>query len=92
MDVNLSEHRGTMIASASLVDKVGQALGAMIGGTAILLYNSIYEALFWVTLFAGLASLCLWIPLIYTYDKDLAEVNQIMTERAEKMKKSLTDS
>jgi len=91
MDVNLSEHRGTMIAMAALVDQVGRALGAIIGGRAILMYDSIYESVFWVSLWAGLISLCFWIPLLFTYKKDLAEVNQIMAERAEKMKKSLVD-
>jgi predicted MFS family arabinose efflux permease len=92
MDVNLPEHRGTMRSMAALVDKVGQSIGAIIGGAMIITYDSIYEAVFWVSLWAGLVSLCFWIPLLFTYKKDLAEVNQIMTERAEKMKKSLADA
>lgn len=87
MDVNLPEHRGTMRSMAALVDKVGQSIGAIIGGAMIITYDSIYEAVFWVSLWAGLVSLCFWIPLLFTYKKDLAEVNQIMTLRAEKMKK-----
>ncbi|MCP4763727.1 MAG: MFS transporter [archaeon] len=91
MDVNLSEHRGTMVSMASLVDKVGQSLGAIIGGMAIMAYDSIYEAVFWVSLLAGSISLCFWIPLLFTYDKDLAEVNQIMMDRAKEMKAKLPD-
>ncbi|MHA1283588.1 MAG: MFS transporter [Promethearchaeota archaeon] len=85
IDVNLPEHRGTMIAMASFVDTIGRALGAVIGGFFIVMTDSIAGTILWATLIFGIISSAFWIPLFYTCNKDYEEVHSIMQKRAEEI-------
>ncbi|MHA1660673.1 MAG: MFS transporter [Promethearchaeota archaeon] len=91
MDINLPENRGTMIAVATFIDTIGRALGAILGGFLIVASDSIYEAVLWTFLWAGIISLIFWVPLFFICDKDYNEVNRIMGERAEKIKSRVLD-
>ena len=86
IDVNLPEHRGTMIAMASFVDTFGRAFGAILGGFIITATDNFSLALFWSTLIFGIISICFWIPLFFTCDKDFNEVAKILKERADEIK------
>ncbi|MHA1294203.1 MAG: MFS transporter [Promethearchaeota archaeon] len=88
IDVNMPEHRGTMIAMASFMDTIGRALGAVIGGVLITLTGKVSTTIFWATLIFGLISTSFWIPLFFTCEKDFNEIADIMKQRAEKLKKS----
>jgi MFS family permease len=88
LDVNLPEHRGTMIAVASFVDAMGRAIGAIIGPVLVLITGTYSSAIFWVSLYAGIISLGFWLPLFYTSDKDFNEVDRIIKERAILMQKA----
>jgi len=92
IDVNLPEHRGTMIATASFIDTIGRALGAIAGGIFIVLTDSISGTIFWAILIFGIFSLMFWIPLFYTCEKDYQEVYDIMTQRAEVIKERIDGS
>jgi MFS family permease len=87
VDVNLPEHRGTMIAMASFIDTIGRAFGAILGGFIITATNMFSLALFWSTLIFGILSTCFWIPLFFTCNKDLKEITETLKNRAEKIKK-----
>jgi MFS family permease len=87
IDVNLVENRGTMVAIGSFIDTIGRALGALIGGFVVTLTGSFSSTIFWSTLIFGIFSLCFWIPLFFTAEKDYIEVNRIMKERAIEMDK-----
>ncbi|MHA1724734.1 MAG: MFS transporter [Promethearchaeota archaeon] len=86
VDVNLPEHRGTMVAIASFVDTFGRAFGAVLGGFIVTTTNSFSTALFWSTLIFGIVSTCFWLPLFLTCQKDFNAVAEILKERAEKLK------
>ena len=82
IDVNFPENRGTMIAVGSFIDAIGRASGAIIGGFVVTMTGSFSATIFWSTLIFGLFSICLWIPLFFTAEKDYREINEIMKERA----------
>lgn len=76
VDVNLPEHRGTMIATATFMDTIGRGIGGLIGG---------YSGLEFSILFLFL-SIFPWFPVLKYIRKDLVSVNKILKERAEKIK------
>lgn len=93
IDVNLPEHRGTMIATASFLDAIGRAFGAWVGGVLVQHFtdtgradNAFGLTLVWMTLVFGLLSTMLWIPIYHYCNKDFAEVDAILRKRAEEMR------
>jgi MFS family permease len=86
IDVNLPEHRGTMVAMGLFIDTFGRALGIILGGFVINMTNSFSWTIIWSTLIFGIISTCFWIPLFFTSKKDAAEINQIMKERSDRLK------
>ncbi|MHA1377877.1 MAG: MFS transporter [Candidatus Helarchaeota archaeon] len=75
VDVNLPEHRGTMIATATFLDTIGRAIGGLIGGYAGLEASIVFLFL----------SIFPWIPVFKNIRKDLDDVENILKARAEKM-------
>lgn len=90
IDINYPEHRGTMIAMASLLDAFGRALGAILGGILVTTTDSFSATIFWATLIFGIISTCFWVPLFFTCDKDFRDVTEVMKQRAEELKKQQT--
>ena len=88
IDVNFPENRGTMIAIASFIDTIGRAIGALIGGFVVVLTGSFSSTIIWTMLIFGIISICFWIPLFFTAQKDFNNVNEIMKERAREMEKT----
>ena len=87
IDVNFPENRGTMVAVGSFIDSIGRALGAVIGGVVVTLTGSFSATIFWSFLIFGIFSTCLWIPLLFTAEKDYKEINEIMKNRASSLSK-----
>ncbi|UYP48759.1 hypothetical protein NEF87_005044 [Candidatus Lokiarchaeum ossiferum] len=79
-DINLPEHRSTMISLANFFDACGRALGAFIGGFLINTYNYPFAMTF-ASLFTIL-SFVWWVPSIKTYQKDYDEIQRILAKRA----------
>ena len=75
VDVNLPEHRGTMIALATFLDTIGRAIGGLIGGYYGLEFSIIFLFL----------SIFPWLPVFKYIRNDLDEVDNILKERAAKM-------
>lgn len=95
VDVNLPEHRSTMIAAASFMDAIGRALGTFLGSLImdyfILVRHSpspISQTLLFSLLTFGLVSGLLWLPIYKYAKKDFAEVAQIMKERKHTLEQS----
>ncbi len=96
IDVNLPEHRGTMIATASFLDTLGRSLGAIVGGaisTAFmtsgdLLLQTYPFGMTLVFMFAvfGVISSVLWLPILKYCKQDFPEIQRILSERAAKFK------
>ncbi len=78
-EVNLPEHRATMVAMGSLKDLVGNALGPLVASAAVGawgLRTAMGSSLvFWA------ASLFLWLPLLRTVPRDVAERHRVLAER-----------
>jgi MFS family permease len=87
IDVNLPEHRATMISAAAFVDNFGRAFGSWVGLVIVEYYDSLGSAfaitdaiIFSVCTFA-VGSALMWLP-IYKYSKiDMPEVAKILKER-----------
>ncbi|MHA1746785.1 MAG: MFS transporter [Promethearchaeota archaeon] len=85
-DVNLPEHRSTMISLGNFFDACGRALGAFIGGYLIDHFNYPFAMTF-ASLFTIL-SFVWWIPSLKTYKKDYDDVQRVIQERAEALAKT----
>ncbi len=93
IDVNLPEHRATMISAAAFVDNFGRAFGSWVGLIIVEYYDSIGSAfaitdaiIFSVCTFA-VGSALMWLP-IYKYSKiDMPEVANILKERRTQLEK-----
>ncbi|MHA1733174.1 MAG: MFS transporter [Promethearchaeota archaeon] len=93
IDVNLPEHRGTMIATASFLDALGRAFGAWVGGTLIQHFTdtgrggyAIGLTLIWMTTIFGALSCLLWVPIYKYCNRDFKEVHEILAQRAEELR------
>ena len=89
VDVNLPEHRSTMISAAAFIDAFGRAFGSWVGLIIVEYYDNVGSAfaitdaiIFSVCTFA-VGSALMWLP-IYKYSKvDMPAVAQILKERKE---------
>lgn len=96
IDVNLPEHRGTMIAAASFIDAFGRAIGAWVGLAFVdLMVGTIFEArplsgaiLLSIAIF-GIGSGVLWLPIYKYADKDMADISSILEKRKEELEKKI---
>jgi len=92
VDVNLPEHRGTMIAVATMLDAIGRALGLAIGAFLATTFenNNVGAphgmAMMWMTLVFGNISALMVLPLLKTWNKDYTDVTSTLAARAEELK------
>jgi len=89
IDVNLPEHRGTMVAMGYFIDFIGRAIGIIIGGFIIAWTDSISLTILWSTLIFGILSICFWVPLFFTSEKDSNQIEEILKERAAEIKSNI---
>ena len=96
IDVNLPEHRGTMIAAASFIDALGRAIGSWAGLAFVdFMQGTIFEAkpvsgaILLSILTFGVGSGLLWLPIYKYADKDMAEVSKILENRKEELEKKI---
>jgi MFS family permease len=80
VEVNLPEHRATMIALANFADLLGNALGPLIG-SYISTFFSIQTAMWSMLIFWAL-NVLLWIPVLTNIRADLATMHERLEERA----------
>lgn len=83
MDVNLPEHRGTMVATANTCDQVGRALAPLLGtwiATAVSITAGMFSSVvFW------LALPFFWIPVMRHVEEDIASVGRVLADRAKEI-------
>lgn len=88
IDVNLPEHRGTMIAAAAFMDAIGRGFGAYVGALIIDYFNGlgsvkpIGDTIVFCTFTFGVLSAVLWLPILKYAKHDFKEVSDILKERA----------
>lgn len=84
LDVNLPEHRATMISIASFADLFGKAVGPLLGGIIYEFISGraamIAVAIFWV------ANSVFWIPVYKNIENDIEKIDRILKDRARMLK------
>jgi len=94
IDVNLPEHRSTMIATASFLDTIGRSFGSIVGGLFISYFistgthYSVSLSIIWMTLIFGSISGLMWLPIYKYCNEDFVKVQQILEERGNKLRES----
>jgi MFS family permease len=84
-DVNLPEHRGTMISLASVMDIIGSALGPLIGSYLATIWG--IRIAMWSVLGFWLLNTFFWLPVLSHIRKDLSTVQHCLTRRATELGK-----
>lgn len=86
-DINLPEHRATMISFASIMDLVGQAAGPLVASYMTTIWG--LKTAMWSVLGFWVFNIFLWLPVIAHIRRDLAKVQRILEGRALEMKDQL---
>lgn len=84
-DINLPEHRATMISIASFTDMMGNALGPLIGSYFATIWG--IEAAMWSVLGFWFINIFFWLPVLSYITKDMDRVHQILETRAKELKR-----
>jgi MFS family permease len=82
-DINLPEHRATMISLASVKDQAGNALGPLVGSYFATLWG-LRTAMASVLIFWAL-NILFWTPVLRHVRKDIGHVHRILSERGAAM-------
>ena len=87
VDVNLPEHRGTVLATANLFDLIGRAVGPLIGSIIATNYGMTAgmasSIVFWIFL------PFFWIPVLKNVVNDMDSVDSVFNERLEEIKSTI---
>jgi MFS family permease len=86
-DINLPEHRATMISFASIMDLIGQAIGPLVASYLATIWGlktaMLSVLVFWVL------NIFLWLPVLAHIKGDLSNVHRVLENRALEMKHQL---
>jgi len=86
VDINLPEHRGTVLATANFFDILGRAIGPLIGAIIAdnygLLMGMMISIIFWIFL------PFFWIPVLKNVIDEMEATEKIFSERIEKLRQS----
>ncbi|MBD3188779.1 MFS transporter [Candidatus Bathyarchaeota archaeon] len=97
IDVNLPEHRGTMLATAAFLDTIGRSFGSIAGSAFIAFFDkqgvgfSISVSIIWMTVIFGGISGLMWLPIYKYCEKDFSKIQEILDERAERLRRRTKD-
>jgi MFS family permease len=86
-DINLPEHRATMISLASFMDMLGNALGPLIGSYFATIWG--IKTAMWSVLAFWVMNIFFWLPVLFYIRKDLDNVHKTLKIRSENMKTNL---
>jgi MFS family permease len=86
-DINLPEHRATMISFASIMDLVGQAIGPLFASYVATIWG--LKTAMWSVLVFWVFNILLWLPVIAYIRGDLSHVQRTLEGRALEMKDQL---
>ena len=83
VDINLPEHRGTVLATANLFDIVGKAIGPLVGGLIADAFGYLsgisISIIFWLLL------PFFWIPVLKNIVAEMESTEKVFKERLEKL-------
>jgi MFS family permease len=86
-DINLPEHRATMISMASVMDMAGNALGPLIASYTATFFG--LQTAMWSVVGFWAVNIVFWLPVLARIRGDLAHIHRVLSERAAAMKRSL---
>jgi MFS family permease len=86
-DINLPEHRATMISFASVMDLIGQAIGPLVASYLATIWG--LKAAMWSVLVFWVVNIFLWLPVVANIRGDLTNVQRIYKKRALEMNDQL---
>ncbi|MFC2158525.1 MFS transporter [Acidobacteriota bacterium] len=89
-DVNLPEHRATMISLASVMDMIGMAVGPLIASFMATAWG--LRTAMWAVLVFWILNIFLWIPVIRFIRGDLSRIHDVLQERAKEISSAATSS
>jgi len=82
-DINLPEHRGTMVSFASFTDLIGRSLGPLIASFIATIFGITYAM--WSSVIFWIINVFFWIPVFFNIEKDLDNVHIILEQRAKEL-------
>lgn len=83
-DINLPEHRATIISLASVMDITGNAMGPLVGSYIATLAG--LKAAMWSVMIFWLINILFWLPVLRYITDDLDRVHARLLHRARQMK------
>ena len=83
VDINLPEHRGTVLATANLFDIVGKAIGPLVGGLIADAFG--YLSGITISIFFWLVLPFFWIPVLKNIVSEMESTEKVFKERLEKL-------
>jgi MFS family permease len=86
-DINLPEHRATMISFASIMDLIGQAIGPLLASYLATIWG--LKTAMWSVLVFWVLNIFLWLPVLAHIRGDLANMHRVLENRALEMKDQL---
>ncbi len=84
-DINLPEHRATLISIASFMDIMGYALGPLIGSYLATSWG--IRTAMWSVLLFWMLNVGLWLPILFHIKKDWIRTHDCLKQRARGMEK-----
>lgn len=83
-DLNLPEHRGTVLAASNFFDIIGRAIGPLVGAVIADLFGYVFGMM--TAIFAWIFIPFFWIPVLKNFMKELNETERIFQQRIEQLK------
>jgi MFS family permease len=85
IDLNLPEHRGTVLAASNFFDIIGRALGPLIGTIIADAFGFIIGMM--TSIFAWILIPFFWIPILKNIVREIEETDRIFADRLKKLEK-----
>lgn len=85
VDLNLPEHRGTVLATSNFFDIIGKAIGPLIGSIFRDLFSAVVGMA--ISIIAWVFIIFFWVPVLRNFINEMDETERIFTTRLEKVAK-----
>ena len=89
-DINLPEAQGQIRALKQFLKTIGNGLGPLLGGVLLFSLSNNYQLAAIISILIGVPGVILWISALKFYQKDKDRIQEIIMQRADKMKKELS--